>query len=173
MVEPAGRVFGARLWEAQVEHIWNNGLAKKKRKKHPARLYVPAVPILIPPLPSSALWWRRSAAITASDCCWAHARLHLTKPDLVCFCKTMSPKVVNSTSLHHFLSSLLFTGTSVTLADLQAKISHPFAAFLLAYLHLKAGFTVCCIHWRPYWALMTFAPHMACNVMEITSMCSK
>lgn len=57
-----------------------------KKKKHSARLYVPAVPILIPPLPSSALWWRRRAAITASDCCWAHARLHLTKPDPVKQC---------------------------------------------------------------------------------------
>lgn len=36
MVEPAGRVFGARLWEAQVEHIWNNGLVKKKRNTLPA-----------------------------------------------------------------------------------------------------------------------------------------
>lgn len=32
MLEPAGRVFGARLWEAQVEHIWNNGLAREKKK---------------------------------------------------------------------------------------------------------------------------------------------
>lgn len=75
--------------------------SRKKKKKHSARLYVPAVPILIPPLPSSALWWRRSAAITASDCCWARARLHLTKPGPVCFCKTMSPRVVDPPSLDH------------------------------------------------------------------------
>lgn len=57
-------MFGARLGEAQVEHIWNNGLVekekkqkekKKKKKKHSARLYVPAAPVLIPALPSSAL----------------------------------------------------------------------------------------------------------------------
>lgn len=57
-------MFGARLGEAQVEHIWNNGLVekekkqkekKKKKKKHSARLYVPAEPVLIPALPSSAL----------------------------------------------------------------------------------------------------------------------
>lgn len=52
---------------------------KKKKKKHAARLHVPAVPVLIPPLARRALRWRRSAAIMASDCCWACARRPLTK----------------------------------------------------------------------------------------------
>lgn len=156
---------------------------KKRKKKHPARLYVPAVPSLISPLPSSALWWRRSAAITASDCCWAHARLLSWQSQTLCaFVKQCFHEWWIPPSLNRWAKPFL-TALPWNFADLgwssRTEIFLP--SRLIPVSWSSVMFYRMSVHPWPYMhrsrQIMTFVPHMASNwasnVMEITSMCSK